>query len=113
MTIKLVVVPPPTEEGKAEIIEMSLPDKLDVGSWITGVVRAKNIGSVEDDLRILLTTEWNNKQYQGNGSVPVGWALKVTISEGVITMPSIDAVVTVDAQHLEDGVWITDDTRSH
>ena len=113
MTIKLVTAPPPTDEGRAEIIEVSLPSELVAGSWITGTVRAQNVGTVEDDLRILITTEWNGKQYQGNGSVPIDYALRVTISEGVVTMPDIDAVITIEAQHLENGVWITDDTKSH
>ena len=110
MTIKLVTV---SEEGKAEIIEVTLPNELTAGSWITGTVRAKNAGSVEDDLKILITTEWDGKKYKGEGSVPVGWALRVTIPEGLIVMPDIDAVITIEAQHLENGVWITDDTRSH
>jgi len=107
------VPPPPTGEGKASVYEVNLPSDLKAGSSITGTVKIQNIGAVEDDLRILITTEWDSKKYQASGSVPVNWVLTATIAEGVMVMPDIDAIMTIEAQHLEAGVWVTDDTRTH
>jgi len=110
---KLILSTTPVGEGKASVYDISLPVELQVGDWITGTVRAQNVGTVEDELRILITTEWNGMKYQGNASVPVGYIIKVTIPSGLIAMPSQDAITTIEAQHLEDGVWVTDDTRTH
>ena len=105
--------PPPEEEGKASITNINLPDELQAGEWITGYIDVKNIGTIEDNLRILITTEWDNKQYQGSASVPVGYALRIDIPEGLITMPEVDAIITIEGQHLEDGSWVTDDLKTH
>lgn len=114
MTIKLVVEPPPpAEEGVAQVYAIELPSQLDSGAWIVGKVKIKNIGPAEDDLRALVTTEWNGKKYQGSAKVPVGIILTLSIASGLIMMPDVDAVVTVDGQHLEAGVWVTDDTKTH
>ncbi len=105
--------PEEEEEGKASITNINLPDELQIGEWITGYIDVKNIGTIEDNLRILITTEWDNKQYQGSASVPVGYALRIDIPEGLITMPEVDAIITIEGQHLEDGSWVTDDLKTH
>ena len=114
MTIKLVVEPPPpVDEGVAQVYAIELPSELDSGAWIIGKVKIKNIGPAEDDLRALVTTEWNGKLYAGQDKVPVGSILSLTIPSGLIMMPDVDAVIIVDAQHLEAEVWVTDDTKTH
>ena len=112
MTIKLAATPPPTE-GKAVVYEINLPSELAAGASITGNIKAQNIGAVEDTIRILITTQWDGAQYQGSGLVPVNSLLTVTIGSGVITMPSLDAVIKIEAQHLEGTAYVTDDTKSH
>jgi len=112
MTIKLVVTPPPSE-GKASITQINLPSELSEGAWITGSIKAQNIGDGEDTLRILLTTQWDGKQYQGQGNVAVLGTLMVNIASGIIAMPDIDAVIKIEGQHLVDTDWVTDDTKTH
>lgn len=113
MTIKLVTEPPPPPgEGQALVYEVNLPSKLEAGSWITGSIKTQNIGE-GDKLRCLITTEWDGEQFAGEGDVPADYILTITISAGLITMPEIDAVITIEGQHLEAGVWVTDDTKTH
>ena len=106
--------PPPSGEGKASIIEVNLPDELSAGNQIIGYFRIKNIGTVEDDMRILVTTMWDGKQYAGWNSVPVNSVLRYAIIDTHnIIMPNQDAVIKIEGQHKENGVWITDDTKTH
>ena len=115
MTIKLVTTPPPQpQEGQALITEIGLPAELQSGSSVTGFIKIQNIGAVSDGFRLLFTTEWDSKQYATpEVEVPVNAVLTATIPAGLITMPEIDAVITLEGQHLEAGVWKTDDTKSH
>lgn len=115
MTIKLKEgAPPPSGEGEASVYAIELPSQLDPGASITGKVKIKNVGAVADVLRGLITTMWNGKIFANAGmSVPVGVILTLNIGTGLMTMPSEDAVIKVEAQHDENGVWVTDDTKSH
>ncbi len=118
MTIKLKEAappppPPPVGEGQAQVYVIELPSVLDAGVPITGKIKIQNIGAGEDDLRGLITTMWNGKQFSGGGRVPVGSILTLTISEGLMTMPAEDAVIKIEAQHDANGTWVTDDTKSH
>lgn len=101
-------------EGEASIIEVNLPDKLSAGELIIGYFRVKNIGTVEDRIRCLVTTMWNGRQYAGENTVPVNSVLRYAIIDTHdIRMPSQDAVTKIEGQHKENGVWITDDTKTH
>ena len=114
MTIKLITTtPPPSDEGQAQVYTLDLPDELTAGTPIIGSIRIKNIGAVEDEIRCLMTTEWNGAQYQSSMLIPVGSALLVDVSSAGLIMPQIDAVIKIEGQHLEAGVWITDDIKSH
>lgn len=105
---------PSDGEGKASIIEVNLPDKLSLGDLIIGYFRVKNIGAVEDRIRCLVTTMWNGRQYAGENTVPVNSVLRYAIIDTHnITMPNEDAVIKIEGQHDENGVWITDDVRTH
>ena len=106
--------PPPTGEGKASIIEVNLPDELEAGDLIIGYFRIKNIGTVEDDMRILVTTMWNGSRYSGWNTVPVNSVLRYAIIDTHnIRMPNQDAIIKIEGQHKKDGVWVTDDTKLH
>ena len=113
--VTIVMTPkyPTSYQPKAEIVELVLPDELNEGDSILGSIKIKNVGLAKGSLRILLTTEWNNNWYESIEVVPVGDTLTANLLEGRIVMPSQDAVMTIEAQHLEDGVWVTDDTKTH
>lgn len=106
-------ITPFAEEGKASIIEVSLPDKLTKDSWITGYVRIKNIGTATARFRHFLTTEWNGKESKTEADLRSGDILRVNFYEGGLIMPSQDAAMTIRAQRWKDGVWITDDIKTH
>jgi len=113
LTFNMEPVSPPPEEGKASIIEVSLPNELTKDSWITGYVRIKNIGTATARFRHFLTTEWNGKESKTEADLRPGDVLRVNFYEGGLVMPSQDALMTIRAQRLKDGVWITDDTKTH
>jgi len=102
-----------TGEGKAEITEISLPSELSEGVWITGYIIVTNIGGATADLKCIVTTEWDSKEYEATGTIHSGGILKPTISSGLIQMPNQDAVMTIRAYHYKDGEWILDDTKTH
>ena len=112
-TIVMTPKYPTSYQPKAEIVELVLPDELNERDSILGSIKIKNVGLAKGSLRILLTTEWDNNWYESIEVVPVGDTLTVNLLEGRIVMPSQDAVMTIEAQHLEDGVWVTDDTKTH
>ena len=102
------------EEGLARILQINLPTELSAGEPVLGSIVITNAGAVEDMLRILVTTEWNSKQYVGSASVPVGSTYKVNIASSAgIVMPAEDAKITIQAQHDEAGTWVTDETATH
>ncbi len=106
--------PPPSGEGKASIIEVNLPSELSTGELIIGYFRVKNIGTVEDRIRCLVTTTWNGRQYSGENTVPVNGVLRFAIIDTHnIRMPNQDAIIKIEGQHKKDGVWVTDDTKTH
>lgn len=96
----------------ASVNEINLPDKLAAGDSITGYARIENIGDIRGTLRCLLITEWNGDIYSTEQVLDPGGILEATLPAGVV-MPKQDAVTTVKAEHLEDGVWITDDVKTH
>lgn len=100
-------------EGKAEIIEVSLPSELTEGSFITGHVKFKNVGTVFSRLKCLITTEWDGKKYSTIADLEPGEVHIAYIKEGTVVMPNQDAVITIEGQHLQFGEWITDDTKTH
>ena len=104
---------PPPGEGKAQISLIDLPSELEAGAFITGLIKIKNIGEATDDLRLLVIPEWTDVQYGRDAQVAVGGTLAVSIIEGLLVMPDKDAIIVMKGQHLEDGVWITDDEKSH
>lgn len=104
--------PPPPEEP-VDVIEINLPDELTEGSYITGYYRIKNIGAINYRVKGILTTEWNGKQSKTEADLRPNDVLRVNLYEGGLVMPNQDAVITIDAQYLKDGVWITGDTKTH
>lgn len=98
--------------AKASITKVSLPDKLEAGDPITGYVDITNIGSSTGRIRCLFITEWNGIPYATGGDLKVGETLRVT-PPSLLVMPEVDAVIIMKGQHLEDGVWITDDVKTH
>ena len=111
MTIKLVSTP--SGVGKAEIIAINLPDELMGGSRIAGSFVLKNVGEAEAEFRILITTIWDDKKYSAAGVVPVGGLLTAGLSSVNIIMPNQDAIIQADGQRMQEGNWVTDDTKSH
>ena len=110
----MVPVSPPTEEGKGEIIEVSLPAELPEGSYVEGYFRIKNVGTATAKFRSRLVTEWNGKQSIGpETDLASNGVLRINLAAGGIVMPAQDAVITIYAQRLKDGVWVIDDTKSH
>lgn len=107
--------PPPVEgEGRASVIEVSLPDALNAGDVITGTIRAMNIGTGDSNMRSLVTTMWNGREYRRTVNLPVNGVLTHNLPSFLgITMPNQDAVIRIEGQHEENGVWITDDTKTH
>ncbi len=73
----------------------------------------KNIGTARDKIKCLIYTEWEEMLYGGETDLEVNQICRFNFPEGLIKMPSIDAIVTISGQHLEDEVWITDDIKSH
>ena len=111
MTIKLKVA---VDEGYASIVEISLPDELDPGAIITGYIKVKNTGIVEDALRVLITTLWDGGKFGASTSVPVGSVFTANIPEALgVVMPDQEAQIQIDGQHDEAGIWVTDETQTH
>ncbi len=106
--------PPADQEGLAQIVLVDLPDSLFEGEPVTGTVRIKNVGAIGDKLQVSITTEWDSKLYKASADIPVGYTYTVnlTVATGIV-MPAQDAVITIRAQHDQDGAWVTDDQASH
>ena len=109
-----LTVTPAVYEGKAEIIEISLPAELTEGSYVEGFFRIKNVGTAVATIRSRLVTEWNGQQSLGpQYPLQPNEILRINLTAGGIVMPAQDAVITIYAQRLKDGVWVIDDTKSH
>ena len=107
--------PPPPTGPEASIIEINLPTELEAGAMVVGNVKIKNIGDAAGGIRAFVTTMWDNKDFvSGSGSLAPGATHQITLTAGSnIRMPNANAEIRIRAQHLEDGVWETDDTRTH
>jgi len=113
MTIKLKTAAPPGE-AKASIVSIDLPTELEAGKWITGYIYVKNVGTASGTIKLLITTQWDGKQYYGLGAADVNQTIGFYIPEGTIQMPNQDATMRFDAQHQRpDGSFVTDDTKTH
>ena len=95
-----------------EVTEINLPDELALGDPITGYARVKNVGSGSGILRCTLTTEWDGATYSAEQVLDPLQTLEATLPAGVV-MPNQDAVITIRAEHLDSGVWIIDDVKTH
>lgn len=100
-------------EGKALITNINLPTELQAGEWIVGTLRVENIGVVKDNIRILITADWIPKSWAAQYELEVGQGLTASFVSGMVAMPEIDAHFTLKGQHTENGIWVTDDTKTH
>jgi len=105
-------VPPPVGEGLVAVQEINLPAELEAGAWITGNIKVQNLGET-DTVRVWVTTEWDGKNYKGETELVAGGIFTLNVNEGLIVMPQVDAVIKVEGQHLEAGIWKTDSTMKH
>ena len=65
-------------------------------------------------MRILVSTMWNGSRYSGWNRVPVNSVLRYAIIDTHnIRMPNQDAIIKIEGQHKKDGVWVTDDVKTH
>ena len=113
VTIPMTSDQPIPKEAKAIIVVLELPDELTEGSPITGLVTLQNQGDKDDNIRLRITTEWDGMYYYETKFVPARYNFTVSILEGLLTMPNQNAVMTIEGQHMVDGVWVTDDTKTH
>ena len=102
-------------EGKAEIISIDLPSELSIGESVMGSATIKNVGDTTAPMRIHFTTEWDGKTYETayEPGLSPGSTLTGSWSGSTVTMPNHDAVITIKAQRKKDGIWVTDDIKSH
>jgi len=107
--------PLPPAEGKAEIISINLPAELYEGENVNGSATIKNVGDTVAPMRIHFTTEWDGKTYETayEPGLSPGATLTGSWSGSTVKMPNHDAIITIKAQRKKDGVWITDDTKTH
>lgn len=105
----------PPAEGRASIINVDLPAELFEGENVNGSVTLKNIGDGAASMRLHFTTEWDEKTYETSYTrlLSPGNTLTGSWSGSTVKMPNHDAVITIKAQRQKDGVWVTDDTKSH
>jgi len=96
-TIKLKV-PPPAPSTVIETYE--LPAELAEGEWITGKITAHNAGDAAGVARIFIHTVWDDKWYTHDPtSLDPCARLTVEIPEGLIKMPSRDAIIEMYGTH--------------
>lgn len=104
------VTPPPSVEGNAQLIEITLPDTLNPGDTINGIIRVKNIGE-KDTIRLQITREWLKKTTYHTLTLEEGQVMRVSTTH---TMPKDEAKYTFKAQHKEGlFAYITDDTATY
>lgn len=96
----------------ASVVEVNLPDQLYAGDSITGFARVENVGGVDGTLRCLIITEWDGAIYSAEQVLSPGQVLQANLPAGIV-MPTQDALTTIKGEHLENGVWITDDVKTH
>ena len=116
LTLTPATFPPPSStEGTALITSIGLPTELRAGEWITGTIATvKNIGGVEDVIRLLITADWLSKSWHSVWMIPVGESRACSFAEGMVAMPNHDAKFTLEGQHFKSGVgYVIDDTKIH
>jgi len=100
-----------TPPAKAVIYDITFPESAAPGVTFKATVWIHNAGDEAGNFRITWYLHWSGAR--GESDVfPWDPCTKAGISTPYITMPSEDATITFQSQHLEGETWITDDERT-
>lgn len=101
------------QEGIAQLAEVDFPAARSPGSFITGYIRIENVGIYPDNFQLRFRPEWGVPGFITQKELEPKQSLEIPITSfhGII-MPSVDAVITLEASHYELDRFVVDDVAT-